>query len=173
MDTDGDKVTDVRETYKSQCAGSAAIATPVVLPLQPCYGPQPTTVPTPVATFFPNPAVTPGAGAPGYTLGSDPVHSCAQTIGASARNDEGPWDNWAADFNDDGQVTGADLLTFFTGFTKTVDQGFINGGVMGNVGIYRFDINGDGIVNGQDLVLLSPVFGKTCAAAGVPAFSQQ
>ena len=44
---------------------------------------------------------------PGYTLGSDAAHSCAQTTTA---NDEGPWDNWGYDFSDDGAVTGGDFL---------------------------------------------------------------
>jgi hypothetical protein len=174
MDTDGDKISDVKESYLSQCYGSATIPTPLVLPLPACYGPQPTTVPTPVASFFPNPTVTPGAGAPGYTLGSDPVHSCAQTTGPTNTKDEGPWDNWQYDLNDDGQVNGQDQGLFAAVQGKTVDLGFVsNVAGLGNVGIYRFDLNNDGVVNGQDLGSLAPFLGKTCAVALVPAFSQQ
>ena len=148
MDTDGDKVTDVRETYTSQCAGSATRATP-----------------GPLTTCAPFPSSTPGLGSPGYTLGADPAKSCAQTIGPTNGKDEGPWDNWGYDFNDDGQVNGQDLLVFAVPFTKTVDLGSVDvpGIVPLRVGIYRFDINNDGIVNGQDLLVLAPVFGKTCA----------
>ena len=142
MDSDGNKISDARETWMSQC--DTAIVGQVATTCAPFASP--------------------------FTLGVDPVHSCAQDTTA---NNEQPWDNWGFDFNDDGKVTGNDLLNFAKPFGKTVDQGSVNVSGMGNVGIYRFDLTNDGIVSGNDLLALAPVFGKTCAQAGVPAFTQQ
>ncbi len=193
MDTDKDGVSDIRETWMSQCATAyvpPATAAPCgVVFVAPT--PTPAIGGTPVPTFTPAPCATassscyPAAPSPGvnygYTLGSDPAKSCAQT---STAKDEGPWDNWGYDMNDDGLVSGGDFLAFASAFGKTVDMGLVNntGNGMGWVSIYRFDINNDGQISGGDFLAYAAVFGKTCGnpPAGtptpnpaIPPFSQQ
>jgi hypothetical protein len=163
LDTDGDKLFDGQETWMSQCTTSYA---PPATPVACTQGGAGSTTNYPAT---PAPSATPG-----YTLGSDAVHSCGQTTTAS---DEGPWDNWGYDFNDDGIVTGGDFLFFSAAYGHTVDQGLRdNSGLKsGWTAIYRFDLNQDGIVSGGDFLAISPVYAKTCgtgAPLNIPAFTQ-
>jgi hypothetical protein len=164
MDTDGDKIFDTQETLMSQCATAYV---PPAAPVPCAVGGAGST------TSYPAP---PAVGViPGYTLGSDSAKSCAQTTTAK---DEGPWDNWGYDMNDDGIITGGDFLVMAAPYGKTVDQGLVNntGNGQGWTAIYRYDLNGDGLISGGDFLAFSPVYGKTCgtgAPLSIPAFSQQ
>ena len=77
-------------------------------------------------------------------IGTDPTKHC----GTNA---------WPPDFNNSGSVCGADLLAFNAvhfqdGRTPPIRRY-----------VARFDFNGNGLLNGQDLLALAPFFGKRCS----------
>jgi hypothetical protein len=85
------------------------------------------------------------------SLGTLAAAHCAANPGA---NNEALPDNWPTDFNDD-QLTGAvDVLQFRTVF---------NTHAPGPPYSVRFDLNGDGVIGGQDFLKLGPFFNKRCA----------
>ena len=112
-------------------------------------------------------------------LGTDATKPCAQT---SAPNDEGPFDNWPLDMDDNQRVTGSDLLKYNTVLApgnRAVNQGGNGDGtattpatiavpLMGTVSQARFDLTLDGFLNGADVLKLNPFFGKICGSAGAP-----
>ena len=77
---------------------------------------------------------------------TDAMQHCAET---SDRNDEGMPDRWPADFDDNQTVNGSDLLTFAPVLFPLYDS--------------RWDLSGDGKVNGSDFLKLAPFFAKSCA----------
>lgn len=84
-------------------------------------------------------------------MGTDPNGHCATTPG---RNDEPLPDRWPPDFDDNQLAQGSDLLMFATVF----------GGIAPDPPYQaRFDLNGDGRVNGSDFLAMAPFFGKSCA----------
>lgn len=129
-------------------------------PPAPTATPVRTASPTPAPTAAPTPTTAP-ASAPdsdndGFTdsqemfVGTDRYRRCPYT---TARNDE-LYDAIPADFDDDGTVTGRDILSFApvwgAGVTRPYEA--------------RHDLNMDGRVSGADMFQLGPMFGvRVCA----------
>ena len=67
---------------------------------------------------------------------------------------EPPPDAWPVDFNDDGLVTGSDVLKFGSVFGSSRA-----GGPPFDV---RFDFNDDGLITGSDILKFGCYFGETC-----------
>jgi hypothetical protein len=104
-------------------------------------------------------------------LGTDSTHSCAQTgfqslvggsVGSKAQ-DEGPVDNWAYDFNDDGRANTSDILAFASA-ANGVPFGKVVSAPAGPSGVpmIRFDLNSNGKVDTADILQYA------AAANGVP-----
>jgi Thrombospondin type 3 repeat len=105
-------------------------------------------------------------------LGTDATHSCAQTgyqsAGVTHANDEGPVDNWAFDFNDDGAAGQGDILQYSSAnnnspFLKEVTAAPGSSGVP----MTRFDLNNDGMIDMSDVLQFASApngvpFGKVC-----------
>jgi Tol biopolymer transport system component len=82
-------------------------------------------------------------------LGTDPTKHCNATSGA---NDEP--DFWPPDFNDSGQTTLGDLVTFGPTFNKD----------LGDVGYnQRYDLNADERIRLIDIVMTGPYFNFFCS----------
>jgi hypothetical protein len=92
-------------------------------------------------------------------MGTDPASACSLTVAA---NDE-TIDAWPTDFNDDAKVDLVDAVAFRNKFgLLSTDAGFSA----------RFDYNGDGRIDIQDVSRLRTDFDKTCAPA-LPVVTDQ
>ena len=124
MDTDGDRFTDVRETYMNNngnCIMSATNAFSSV-----------------------GPACALGAHIPRL----DVVQPCAHP-GSIGTNNEHPYDNWALDYNDSGNANTLDILTYSARLSDTVDPSFA---ASGDEGDQRWDIDNNGKINTLDFL---------------------
>jgi hypothetical protein len=102
---------------------------------------------------FPD-STTSGGKAPESFLGTNASLQCAQT---STANDEAGSDNWPADFNDD-QLSDAQDSNAFTPVYGSAAPGPPYQA--------RFDLTGNGIINGQDIGKLGTYQNKTCSLSG-------
>lgn len=76
------------------------------------------------------------------------THATRRCANNTTRNDEPFRDRWPVDFDDNQTVNGSDLLTFAPNLFPAYNA--------------RWDLSGDGKVNGSDFLKMAPFFGKTC-----------